>query len=202
METMDHESSAMTPPWSLILLTGGLGSRLGMDKSNVAIGTRTSAQRIIDEIPAELAVTVVGPTPDDLGRDVTVTQEVPPGGGPAAGIAAGLVLIDTDIVGVLATDMPFAAPVLPELFAALEPGLDGVLAMDSDGRQQYLCAIYRTEALRTALSGELNNVAMRSVLAGLTLGKMLMDERVMDIDTPDDLERARDLAGLPNMREK
>jgi molybdopterin-guanine dinucleotide biosynthesis protein A len=199
---MDRESSAMTPPWSLILLTGGIGSRLGLDKSNVAIGARTTAQRIIDDIPPEVAVTVVGPTPDHLGRDVTVTQEVPPGGGPAAGIAAGLALTDTDVVGVLATDMPFAAPVLPELFAALKPGLDGVLAVDSAGRQQYLCAIYRTAALRTALSGEPNNVAMRSILADLTLGTVPMDERVMDIDTPDDLERARGLAGLPNMREK
>lgn len=198
---MDRESSPMTPPWSLILLTGGRGSRLGMDKSNVIVGARTTAQRILAEIPTEVTVTVVGPVPDNLDRDVTVTQEVPPGGGPAAGIAAGLALTDTDIVGVLATDMPFAAPILTELLAALEPGIDGVLALDPGGRQQYLCAVYRTSALRSALAGDPDNRAMHSTLAGLKLRTVSMDERLLDIDTPDDLERARDLAGLPNMRE-
>jgi molybdopterin-guanine dinucleotide biosynthesis protein A len=201
METMDHEHLAVTHSWSLILLTGGRGSRLGTDKSNVVVGTRTTAQRILDELPAEVPVTVVGAIPDRLNRDVTVTRETPVGGGPAAGVAAGLVFTHTEFVAVLATDMPFAAPVLVELFAALDAEVDGVLALDSSGRHQYLCAIYRTSALRAALAGDTNNVAMHSVLAGLNFRTVSMDERVWDIDTPEDLERARDRAGVPEMKE-
>lgn len=198
---MDREPLAMTHPWSLILLTGGGGTRLGMDKSNVVVGTRTTAQRILDELPTEVSVTIVGPVPDHLDRDVAVTQEAPAGGGPAAGVAAGLALTDTELVGVLATDMPFAAPVLAELVAAIEPGDDGVLALDPAGRQQYLCAIYRASALRSALAGDPNNRAMHSALVGLKLRTVSMGERLLDIDTPDDLERARDLAGLPEIKE-
>jgi len=191
----------VTPVWSLILLTGGRGSRLGLDKSNVFVGARTTAQRILDELPAGVPVTVVGAVPDHLSRHVNVTQETPLGGGPAAGVAAGLALIDTELVAVLAIDMPFAAPVLDELLAALDPDVDGVLAVDSAGRQQYLCAVYRTAALRSAFAGDTTNKAMHSAVAGLNLRTVSMDERVLDIDTPDDLERARDLADSTEMKE-
>lgn len=201
MEMMDHEHLAVTHPWSLILLTGGRGSRLGTDKSNVVVGARTTAQRILDELPGGVPVTVVGAVPDRLNRDVNVTRETPIDGGPAAGVAAGLAFTHTEFVAVLATDMPFAAPVLTELFAAVDGEVDGVLALDASGRHQYLCAVYRTSALRSALAGDTNNVAMHSVLADLNLRTVAMDERVLDIDTPDDLERARDRAGLPEMKE-
>lgn len=54
---------------------------------------------------------VVGP-PGDVPPRARVTREEPPGSGPLAGIGAGLDLIATPMVCVLAADMPFAVPVL------------------------------------------------------------------------------------------
>jgi molybdenum cofactor guanylyltransferase len=184
------------PPWSLILLTGGEGTRLGADKSNVSVGGATSAQRIVKDVPADVPIIVVGSVPAQLGREVRVTCETPPGGGPVAGIAAGLKFVQTDLVAVLATDMPFAAPVLPALAAALSPDFDGILAVDQSGRQQYLCAVYQTASLRSALAGDTRNMAMYAALGGLHLHTLPHGARLLDIDTPDDLEQARAFADL------
>jgi molybdopterin-guanine dinucleotide biosynthesis protein A len=184
------------PPWSLILLTGGEGTRLGADKSNVSVGGVTSAQRIVKDVPADVPIIVVGSVPAQLGREVRVTCETPPGGGPVAGIAAGLEYVQTDLVAVLATDMPFAAPVLPALAAALAPDFDGILAVDQSGRQQYLCAMYQTASLRSALAGDTRNMAMYAALGGLHLHTLPHGARLLDIDTPDDLEQARVYADL------
>jgi molybdopterin-guanine dinucleotide biosynthesis protein A len=202
METTHPEHVIMSTTWSLILLTGGQGTRLGADKSNLPIGQISTAQRIVRQVPADVPIIVVGSLPDGLPREVDITRESPPGGGPAAGVAAGLGLVRTDVVAVLATDMPFAAPVLPALVAALESDVDGVLAIDAAGREQYLCAVYRTGALRAALAGETTNMAMHAAVRGLTLRSVTLDNELMDIDTPDDLARARDLAGLLDMEEK
>jgi molybdopterin-guanine dinucleotide biosynthesis protein A len=88
------------------------------------------------------------------------------------------------------------------LIAALESDVDGVLAIDAAGREQYLCAVYRTGALRAALAGETTNMAMHAAVRDLTLRSVTLDNELMDIDTPDDLARAQDLAGLLDMEEK
>ena len=181
-------------PWSLILLTGGQGTRLGADKSNISVGRATTAQHIVGSIPAQVPIIVVGPAPDHLDRVVRITRESPPGGGPAAGVAAGLEHVHTDLVAVLATDMPFAAPVLADLMSAFTPEFDGVIALDESGREQYLCAVYRAQSLRSVLAGDTHNMAMYAALSDLRLHRIAAGERLIDIDTQGDLQRARELA--------
>lgn len=200
-EATNTERVAVSDTWSLVLLTGGQGRRLGREKANVLIGSRTSAQRIVAQIPGAVQIIVVGSLPDGLDRDVDVVREEPPGGGPAAGVAAALPLITTELVAVLATDMPFAVPVLAALIDAYPAGADGVLAVDADGRMQYLCGVYRAGALRTALAGPMTDRAMRDVVGTLDLRSVRIEGELLDIDTPADLQRARDLAGLSRTEE-
>jgi len=145
-----------------------------------------------------------------------------PVAGLAAGLAAGPAadaaapLRDEDLVAVLAGDQPFAAAALPLLAAALtgatEPTstaetsptpqiahADGALGVDTDGRDQPLLAVYRTGPLRRALENlatesGLTGARVRDVVTRLSLARVgLPETAALDVDTAEDLERARAL---------
>lgn len=167
--------------WTAIVLTGGGSTRLGRDKITEQLG----GQRLIDRVLAALPVPtiVVGPDP---GTGVLVTREDPPGGGPAAGIAAGLAVVETPYVGVLAADMPFAAPTL----VALPNPKRDALVPRAGGHPQPLCARYRTDALRAAHPAA--GMSMRALLDRLDVEFIDLPEAAFtDIDTEADLEAAR-----------
>jgi molybdenum cofactor guanylyltransferase len=179
----------VTEPWTAIILTGGTSTRLGTDKSQVLLGGRTILQRIVTAL--DVPVIVVGP--DGQGLPVRVVREEPIGSGPAAGLAAALPQVTTDIVGVLATDMPFAVPVLYDVVSRISETADGCIAVDDQGRDQYLCAAYRSQALRGALSGDPAGSSMREVIASLAIERFAVTDpaRLLDIDTPEDLLQAQ-----------
>ena len=120
-------------------------------------------------------------------------QENPVGGGPVAGIAAALGLCKSEIVGVLATDMPFAGAHMVDLISAMTSQDDAIMYVDSQGFKQPLAAIYRRKGLETALSeiGNSHGVSMRTLIAHLNVHEIPMspeiEKAMIDIDTPHDL---------------
>ena len=74
--------------YDVVVLTGGRGSRLGgVDKAGLAVGGVAIGARVLAAVPDAGRSVVVGePVP---GADVVVREE-PVGGGPVAGLAAGL----------------------------------------------------------------------------------------------------------------
>jgi molybdopterin-guanine dinucleotide biosynthesis protein A len=171
--------------WTAIVLTGGGSRRLGRDKITTDLGGRRLIDRVLEGLPPEAPVVVVGPDPG-TARPVTVTREQPPGGGPAAGIAAGLEHVRTPLVAVLAADMPFAVPALQALPL---PQRDAVVPR-ADGHPQPLCALYRTVALRAAAPRA--GMSMRALLAHLDVEYLdLPAADFADIDTEQDLEAAQ-----------
>jgi molybdopterin-guanine dinucleotide biosynthesis protein A len=134
-------------------------------------------------------------------------RERPPGGGPVAGVAAGLGAVlaelpDLPWVVVLAGDQPFAAEGVPALLAARTDGaddaddadgaVDAVVGVDGEGRDQPLLAAYRPVALAAQLTGEVAGRSMRSLLAGLTVRRVVLPPRsCLDIDDAAALEQAR-----------
>jgi len=188
-----------SPAWTAILLTGGTGSRLGgADKSTVDLGGSTPLEMVLTSLPADIAVIIVGPT-TPTSRPVAFCREDPPGSGPAAAIAAAMPLVSTTAVGVIAVDMPWAAPVLGSAVKALgtHPDADVLLPLDADGRRQLLCSAWRTAALResVAAAGDLLGRPVHHLLAGLDVCELDLPrthtEHLSDIDTPEDLERER-----------
>ncbi|MCS5718101.1 DUF6457 domain-containing protein [Herbiconiux sp. CPCC 205763] len=133
--------------------------------------------------------------PFDFGdrAPVIVAREEPPFGGPAAGIAAGFAALDrssggqetSDFVLVLACDLPEIDGGVGALLAAAREharldrvdaveGADGIVAVDDEGRQQHLLAMYRTSALAAAVdrhrsAGDLDGLPVRRLIAGLNL---------------------------------
>jgi molybdopterin-guanine dinucleotide biosynthesis protein A len=179
----------VTAPWTAIVLTGGTSTRLGTDKSRIVLGKHTTLQTIVTEL--HVPTIVVGP--EDQGLPVTVVREDPIGSGPAAGLAAALPHVKTELVGVLATDMPFAVPVLIELIDQVTDDVDGCIAVDENGRDQYLCGAYRTSALKAVLGTDPAGRSMRSVIAALAIDRVSVSDhgRLLDIDTPEDLTQAQ-----------
>ena len=170
----------------------------GADTAGLQIDGVTLLERSIAATMSVAEVVVVGeqvPT----SRAVSWTREDPPGGGPAAGLLAGLDRFDTppDLVVVLAVDMPrLNAGTLARLTWAVEaePAVDGAVLVDTDGRRQTLAAVYRHAALtaaRPADRAEEHGLPVRRLLATLRLAEVpAVGDEARDVDT---WESLRDL---------
>ena len=189
-----------------IVLSGGEAVRLGgADKASIELGGRTLLERTLAALVDAGEVVVVGaevPT----SRPVTFTREDPAGGGPAAGLLAGLrPLLHSPsartpaLVVVLAVDMPLVSPdTVRRLVAAAHD--DGAVIVDPSGRTQYLCAAYSVAALERAwhASGleSAYGLAMRRLVGDLRLTDVeSVGEETRDLDTWEDLAELRDALG-------
>lgn len=177
-----------------LVLTGGASSRFGHDKSLADLGGRSLVALACDAAQSTASaqrVTVVG-------RERS--------GGPAAAVVSTLRDVDCDFVGVLAVDMPFVSEVLGAVTAAVQldatnGAVDAWVPVDSDGRMQWLCAVYRRDALLAAARDvpDWDGAPFHRLVGGLTTSHVPIASSVslLDIDTPEDYERARHLvAGL------
>ncbi|MBO0900463.1 nucleotidyltransferase family protein [Cellulomonas sp. zg-ZUI222] len=188
-------------PAVVVVLTGGTARRLGgADKTALDVGGRSPLRRLLDDV-APLPTVVVG-EPQDVGRDVVWTREEPAGGGPLAGVGAGVAAARAahpaaPVVVVLAGDQPFAGPAVGALLAALDAdaALDAALAAGPDGRPQPLLAAYRLAAVRERLTRDLHGRPARDLVAGLrTVGVAVSAATALDVDDADDLATARRVA--------
>ena len=174
----------------LMILTGGTSKRFGSDKSQALINGRTLLEIAID---GRQDVIVVGP---QTSIPATYIREKPESGGPVAAIAAGLSLVDTKLVAIVAVDMPFATRLIEKLESSLIN--DAALAVDADGIAQPLAGVYRSSTLREAIASFPNvaNNSMKSLIEKLRvdLVPQVDTELLLDIDTKDELIRAVDLA--------
>ena len=165
---------------------------MGADKTTATLGATTVLEHLLDALPAPWSVIAVGPE-RPTRRVVRWTRESPAGGGPVAAVAAGLSLVDTELVVVLAGDMPFAGDTGGTLATALrdDPTTDAVVAVDAGGRPNPLLAAYRTAALRAALPHPPANAPARSLLAVPHIMLSVDEADALDVDTPEELAAAR-----------
>jgi molybdopterin-guanine dinucleotide biosynthesis protein A len=186
--------------YDAIVLAGGGGARLGgIDKPQLMVGGATLLDRAVSAVSAASRIVVVGPAQPVTG-DVTFCREEPPGGGPVAAVAAGLPRTGADVVVVLAADLPWVAPAVPVLVAAV-PTSGLALLVDAAGRANYLAAAWRRAALERALAqlGDPAGASMRSLTAHIERVDVLDPAGWgRDCDTWDDLEKARADAEAPD----
>lgn len=174
-----------------LVLTGGASSRFGKDKALTEFEGRSLVDRAVDAVHAVdggAPVTIVGPER---------------AGGPAAAIVSMLPEVDVDFVGVLAVDMPFAQRALNQIVDAWRTEssdqlLDAWVPEDPTGRHQWLCAVYRRSALVRVAEGrsDWHGIAFHALVGNLTTSIVHFRSGVslLDIDTPDDFQRALDAA--------
>lgn len=181
-----------------IVLAGGTGERLGGHlKSDLVLG----GERFLDLALRHLAgagiqrIVIVAPPTVSVPSGIHRTMEEPAGGGPVAGVAAGLVLLrenypELDLVAVLTCDAPFAALAVTPLAAALPPQADGAAAISGEFTE-YLLAVYRVAALQRRI-GETptRDVSARRFFGGLDVERVDVPELALaDVDTWEDLAR-------------
>ena len=179
--------------YDAVVLAGGGGRRLGgVDKPGLEVDGRTLLDRVLAAVADAGTVVVVGPVRPTV-RPVVWAREDPPGGGPAAALAAGLLLVTAPSVVVLAADLPFLDTATVALLRERAAGSDGALLVDDDGRDQVLTSCWTTARLRERATGDLAGAPLRALLRGLEPVRLpAPDPRaVQDVDTPDDLARAR-----------
>ena len=137
----------MSEPFSVIVLAGGFGRRLGRDKATTEAGGRPllhwsalAASEVSDDI-------VVAKRPDQdffplAGVEWREAVDHRHDRGPLAGLEAALPLIEHELAVAVACDMPFLRP---ELLRAVADACAGVeIAMPRiDGVAQPLLAAYR-----------------------------------------------------------
>jgi molybdopterin-guanine dinucleotide biosynthesis protein A len=159
-----------------------------MDKASLRLAGRTFLDRALDAVAAASSVILVGPgTSPRPGLEVV--QEEPPGGGPAAGIAAGIELVSAELVVVLAIDYPFVdASVVGEIVTSVGAA-DGCVLRDDGGREQPLAGCYRSERLRSSLRAlpAVHGASVQAALEPLTLNGLTRMPAAFDCDSTDDL---------------
>jgi molybdopterin-guanine dinucleotide biosynthesis protein A len=188
-------------PYTAVVLAGGKAARLGgQAKPQLQVGGRSMLATVLAAVAdADLRI-VVGP-PQPVPPDVVRVRERPPGGGPVAALRAGLADVPTDVVALLAGDLPFLTA---ELVGELRERLarDGVIVVDDGGRDQYLLGVWRTAALRRAAAATGGPTSLRRVIAPLAVDRHRpvvapgTPPPWTDCDTPADLARARAAAAV------
>lgn len=175
-----------------LVLTGGASSRLGRDKASTELAGRSLLDRATDAARAlddRAPITVLGPDRS---------------GGPAAAVVSILPEVDEDFVGVLAVDMPFAQQALAAVaeacgLEAQNARVDAWVPQGHDGHRQWLCAVYRNDAMRRAASAiaDWHGAPFHRLVGGLSACVVDVSSRVslLDVDTPEDLQRALDHVG-------
>jgi molybdopterin-guanine dinucleotide biosynthesis protein A len=132
-----------------------------------------------------------------MNAKIQFVTEQPPRGGPAAAVSAGLAVTSSELVVVLACDMPFVhATTVQRLLEAANDSLDGAMLVDGSGRKQYLAAAYHSSRLSAALDtlDPITNAPLHLAVSALTVREVQADpDEAFDVDTWADVERSRRL---------
>ncbi|MGC5285657.1 molybdenum cofactor guanylyltransferase [Micromonospora sp. DT231] len=195
--------------YAAVVLAGGAARRMGgVDKPALSVGGRPMRDRVLAAVGDARPRVLVGAA-DSVPAGVRVVREDPPGGGPVAAAAAGLALLETDIVlvALLAADLPLLTrSAIGDLLAHLAgENADGACFVDGDGRRQSLCGVWRVAALRAGLDrltgergGSLSGAPVRALLAGLVVREVAWSgdgpPPWFDCDTDEDVRRAEEWA--------
>lgn len=186
-----------------MILAGGAARRLGgVDKPALRVGGRALLDRVLDACRGAGRTVVVGPRRPTV-RPVRWAREEPPGGGPVAAVDAGVRQTTAPLVLVLSADLPFLTPeTVEDLLDGVQgaegaESTEGVVLIDSDGREQPLVAAYRAEPLRREIAllatehGGLGGLPLRLLVSELALARLQHSTASFDCDTWEDITTAR-----------
>lgn len=192
------------------ILVGGASSRMGSDKSRLLLEGRTTVSLITEALRSVTSkLSVVGTYTDATSSSLRNIPDLHESWGPLGGIQAALNACETEYCVVAACDLPFLTT---ELFAHLlqlkgevDSSLAAVVPLQSDGRPQPLCAVYkRLPSLAAAeKSIELGQHTPRAMLDKIKTRYVNFSELAglpgsehffFNLNHPADYERAKEIA--------
>lgn len=192
-----------------VVLAGGGATRFGgLPKGLEVVGGRRILDRLVEELTAAFGLPPLlvanDPTARDWHPSLEVVADQAPGLGALGGIQTAVLAGPAPVI-VVAWDMPF---VTRELLTRLAQGLEGhdtcLPASDSRRGVEPLCAAYGP-ACEPAIAAAIARGDQRAIgfHPGLRVGILPLDEVAafgdparlfFNINTPDDLSRANELA--------
>lgn len=187
------------------ILVGGKSSRMGADKSRLAFGSQTAADRIADILRSMASeVRVVGPrsTAADNIPDIHIEW------GPLGGIHAALTAATSEWCLIVACDLPFVTRELfVRLFEFSDGSVDAIVPLQDDSRPQPLCALYRRQpCLRAAGESIANSEHSPRALLDKVRTRYIDFDQLSDlagaehfffnVNTPENYDRAKQIARL------
>lgn len=216
---MASDDDHITGPTVAIVLAGGGSTRMGgVDKTRLPVAGVTALERVLRAAPADHLI-VVGPEQDDAAglherHGARFVREDPPGSGPLAALARGVeeaqrLLAEnapsSALILLLGGDMPLLRTETLESLRDHDPSGTRVVALEADGRTQFLCAAWPLARLRAALDavagpgGDWADLSLRRLYADLGPEELVARPAVgmegADMDTPEDLDQVRRSAG-------
>jgi molybdopterin-guanine dinucleotide biosynthesis protein A len=143
------EGRAVTrEPATLIVLAGGEGTRMGFPKHQLTVDGRDVFTILQQRLaPLFVETLVVGRGMDGLPPGVRVVEDHYGVRSPLVGIHAGLSASRTDLMFIVACDMPYVEPKLVEHLLGRSEGVHVVVPIVR-GYFEPLCAVYRKTCLR------------------------------------------------------
>ncbi len=184
------------------ILAGGASSRMGTDKARLSLGGKQFVERIACALaPISRSVSIVGASYETEALRLRTVPDVYPQWGALGGLHAALHACTSEWAAVVACDLPFVTGEIFVRLASLGENFDAVIPVQTDGRAQPLCALYRRApclavARELIESGErrprdlLQKVNTRWVatteLADLRDAQLFF----LNINTPEDYEQA------------
>lgn len=191
---------------SAIILAGGDSQRMGSDKSGLLLDGQSLLHRVIATMQQTFPHAILSVRQHRPEVDLPQVCDDPSYAGPLAGLASGLAQIDTPWAFAVACDMPFIKLPMIEQLAQKRASYQAVVPM-VQGYPQPLAAFYARSCLdviRAHLESGGKN-SLRAILERLDV--CYVDEAEMltvdpglrsffDLDTPQDLARARHEEGM------
>jgi molybdopterin-guanine dinucleotide biosynthesis protein A len=203
---MGKEKREVGYPISCIVLAGGQSQRLGTDKAFLKIGGQVLIEGIMEKM-AQIGdeVIIVTNSPQEYGYlEARLVGDVYPGQGALGGIYSGLKAAHSHHSLVVACDMPFLDLKLLRYMILLSPGQDVVIPRIG-GLTEPLHAIYSKGCLqpieRLLAAGGFKIIDFFHEVRVRYIEEQeikLFDPQCLsffNINTPEDLEKARNLMG-------
>lgn len=180
---------------------------MGRDKLTLRVGGDTLLNRVSNALSARCEEVILAGGGGAAATEVLAVADARPGQGPLAGMEAGLAAARFPLVFVAAGDMPFLSVGLVDHLLRVLRDRGALAAVPDDGRRTHpLCAAYSREVLprlSSALDGGVR--AARGFLDGLDAVVYVPEAELrsfgdpdlllMNVNSPDDLARARSVAG-------
>lgn len=187
------------------ILVGGRSRRMGEDKAQLRLGSQTVLARIAAELSIETtSVTLVGAHNTYADVLLKIVPDVHREWGALGGIHTALTSAQAWAL-VVACDLPFVTSQLfARLISLIDENVDAIVPVQSDGRPQPVCAVYRRDRCLPeveALIGRGEHTP-RALLANIRtryVGPEALDDLAgaekffINVNTPEDFERARRL---------
>lgn len=131
------------------ILVGGASSRMGTDKAWLELEGRTFVERILDALKSiTTEVSLVGGGESKVAPELPFIPDLHVKWGALGGLHAALTACRAEWAAIVACDLPFVTGDLFVRLASLRENFNAIVPVQSDGRLQPLCALYRAPVCR------------------------------------------------------